>query len=166
MKALRLACTSAVFLALVLPVSAQAQVVERATGSGHVLQAGQLRTFSFSAIKRADGSVTGNILVISRAAGIVAHHKVKCLNVIGNTATMSGTITRTRHTLPEVLEGRTFRVTVQDNGEGRNDPPDQVSLIRAPVVGFPEPPETQCLAQTPVLPLQPIERGNVQVREG
>lgn len=154
---------SALVAATAVATGAQTNgVVERATGSGHFLQAGELRTFAFSAIKRADGTVTGNIVVIARAAGIVSHLKVTCLNVVGNTATMSGTI---RKDTRAEYEGLAFRVTVQDNGEGENDPPDQVSLVRAPAAGFPQPPETQCLAETPVLVLRPIERGNVQVSE-
>src|SRR5688572_27274487 len=69
-------------------------VVASATGSGHMIRSGFNRTFSFSAVKRADGTVTGQIQLNSRSLAVVVHIRVDCLRIEGNKAHMSGRITR------------------------------------------------------------------------
>ena len=162
MKLLRLACALTVVLALALPVSAQAQVLERATGSGHIMSGGALRTFSFNAVERAGGEVAGHIRIKARATGIKAFGTVECVRVEGDTAFLSGVITK--HTIAARV-GLTFVVVVQDNGEGANNE-DMISLtfqypasVLAPTEGCLEEEVCLCVLEQ----LQPVRNGNVQV---
>src|SRR5687767_14324574 len=89
-------------LGLVMAATAQSQagpamadegVVASATGSGHFTSGGELRTFAVAAVKRADGSVSGEYQVRSRAgAGAVFHVGVTCMSVVGNQAWVAGII--------------------------------------------------------------------------
>jgi hypothetical protein len=126
-----------------------------ATGSGHFTLAGELRTFTFNAVTHTDGTVTGEAQLDARATGFSEHLQIDCLQVIGNTAYMSGTITRSSR---EDFVGGTGVFSVQDNGEGNNNNEDQISLLHSLL----EPAPGQCELEHR-LPDQPIEEGNVQV---
>jgi hypothetical protein len=113
---------------------------------------GELRTFSFSAIERSDGSVTGQAQLVNRATGTTGHVEIDCLNVIDNVAIVSG-MTRM---------GITGAFAVEDNGEGANAPPDRITLLNTGPFFTPG----ICMLLTPavVTPfLLPIDHGNVQV---
>ncbi len=157
---LTLASLVAVLAVLALAPVAQAQVVESATGAGHITLGSALRTFSFNAVERADGSVMGKIHFNNRANRQVLHGEVECLSVVGNTAYLSGVITKSR--IPGRV-GLTFATAVQDNGEGQDAPPDMSTLVVQGV--FAVPAEEVCELQSLFAqPLLPIESGNVQVR--
>jgi hypothetical protein len=88
--------------------------------------------FSLTAIKRADGSVSGQY-TDRFARGDGFHAVVDCLVVDGNQAWVSGVITQGRFTDPETgeetdLSGFYVFTRVQDNGRSANDPPDQISF--------------------------------------
>lgn len=115
---------------------------------------GRVQTTAFAA-----NGATGEMQTVILAAGLVGHFEIDCLNVDGNTATMSGNIT-----LPRDLAGFVpFVFRVVDNGHGRGV--DQVSLI-----SFAEQPAgVDCNSAEadfdPALSLFPIVRGNVTVIE-
>jgi hypothetical protein len=139
-------------------------VVASATGSGHMVRPdGTFRSFSFSATKRADGTVTGEVQLNSRSFDVFVHISVDCLRVDGNTAYMSGRITHVSD--PEQgFVGELNRWAVQDNGEGPDAPPDLVSSI-------PENPGNAdlktCEDDNSDRPINRIvQRGDVQVRGG
>ena len=134
-----------------------AGVVESARGGGHFHVATALRTFAFTAKNRADGSTQGQYQVDNRdVSGSREHGTVTCLEVDGNQAWIGGVIT---HSSIPGREGtpRIFRVV--DRGEGSGAPPDQASLLLVAAAG-----ET-CHGR-PLLPLQDLEGGNIQVRDG
>ena len=88
--------------------------------------------FSLTAIKRADGSVSGQY-TDRFARGDGFHAVVDCLVVDGNQAWISGVISRGKFTDPDTgeefdLAGLNVFTRVQDNGTSANDPPDQISF--------------------------------------
>lgn len=115
---------------------------------------GRVQTTAFAA-----NGATGEMETAILAVGLVGHFEIDCLNVDGNTATMSGNIT-----VPRDLAGFVpFVFRVVDNGHGRGV--DQVSLI-----SFAEQPGgVDCNSAEadfdPALSLFPIVRGNVTVIE-
>ena len=150
-----LACDSAVQPEAPTPDFARrGKVVEKVTGSGHFTRGGQLRTFSFSAVKRADGTVTGEWQRFARAIGAKAHGDVTCFTIDGNQAWLGGVVERTT-TIPGEV-----RWTVIDNGEGANSAPDQISLQG--VGGGPGSADASCAAQLPRTMFD-IEKGNIQI---
>jgi hypothetical protein len=116
--------------AVVLPApAAGATVVQSATGSGQfqfTSDAGvtALRTFAFEAAESSDGTVTGQAQVNNRATGQTLHIQIDCLNVIGNIAVMSGTITSS--TEAGVPAGASSIFGVQDS-EGAGSAPDRIT---------------------------------------
>jgi hypothetical protein len=169
----------AAFILLVLagvssPTWAQG-VVSRASGHGNLRVDGEgnptdeLRTFSFAAVRHADGTVVGQAEFKNRTDDLRVHVAIDCLVFDGNQAVVVGHITRS--TVPEFgLVGDGVIFGVEDNGEGRGAEPDRISFV------FPFPAadrELVCeLAEAgeyfPVevngAPLFPIEGGNVQVQ--
>ena len=69
-------------------------------GSGHVfrdLGAGpELTTFSYNAIRRADGATSGQYQFDFRALNLVVHGTVTCVTAAGNVAWIGGVIDRLR----------------------------------------------------------------------
>jgi hypothetical protein len=152
-------------IALLAAAPSQAQgngIAHSATGGAtiHIGDAAALRTFGFSAVQGSDGSATGQMEIQARQFGNTIHIDVNCLNVVGNVALISGTITQ--HTDPAEI-GTTVGLAVEDNGEGgANAPPDRTTLL----FGFP-PGTPACMLFGPAdaAPfLMPIEGGNIEVR--
>ncbi|HET6760510.1 MAG TPA: hypothetical protein VFH13_00340 [Gemmatimonadaceae bacterium] len=135
-------------------------VVQSATGAGHFTVGGELRTFSFTALKYADGTVQGEYQLLSRLTGAKIHGDVVCLSVVGNQAWIGGSQEHGSDGFPPGLENG-FRVA--DNGEGANDPPDQMSLMF--VNAGPGFAQFYCNVRPPAPALNPIEAGNIQVRD-
>ena len=135
-------------------------VIASATGSGHYTSGGELRTFAFSATKQADGSVSGEYQIISRAGGgVIFHVDVTCMSVVGNQAWVAGIITRADDPVIRVGSVSYFRAI--DNGEG-GGPPDQVTPAR---INDPAGEDIRFCTERPTgLPLRTVEHGNVQVR--
>jgi hypothetical protein len=147
----------AVTAGLTAAVSAPfADQLRSATGSGHSLSAGELRSFSFGASQLGDGTVNGQAQINARSLDAFAHIAIDCLQVVGNVAHMSGTVVHTSD--PTVfLPNEYVHFAVQDNGEGGNDPPDRVS-------GIPVDEPFRCDASAPPPLTRVVTRGNVQVR--
>jgi hypothetical protein len=145
---------STIALLAAAPILAQGDgILHSATGSGHMQLGGELRTFSFNAIEREDGSVSGHALLQARVIDTTGHVDVDCLNVVGNVALISGT----------ARDGTTRAFGVEDNGEGGNASPDRITLVFSGPFFTPG----VCMVLTPAdaAPfLMPIEDGNVQVR--
>ena len=135
-------------------------VVASATGSGHMIRNDFNRTFSFTARKYADGAVKGQLQLNSREFNVHIHMRIDCLRVVGNVAHMSGIITRTSNP-DEAFVGELNRLVVQDNGEGKNSPPDMISGIPA----NPGNADTATCETNPNrVPDRIVERGSIQVR--
>jgi len=127
-----------------------------ANGHGNLTISGELRTFSFHALTRRDGTVKGSVTLHNRALDIFDRYDIDCLNVVGNTATLSGIITKSTDT--DLIGSRAiFRVV--DNGEGSTNARDQISLVAVLPAGS----TIDCDTAGLVLPTLPIEGGNVQV---
>ena len=132
-----------------------------ANGQGHLIFTAPegdtgLRTFSFHARTREDGTTTGSFEVHNRATDSRAHGEIDCLRIVGNIAYMSGV--NTKSTDPR-LPGRPFFFSVQDNGEGRNAPPDRISFH---LTFLPPGPSFACNTAF-ANPDHPVE-GNIQVK--
>lgn len=104
-------------------------VTQSATGSGQLEFTTDgvtaLRTFAFEATMASDGSVTGQAQIDNRSVPGRLHIKIDCLNVIGTSAVMSGTITSS--TEAGVPAGASSIFAVQDNGEGAGSAPDRIT---------------------------------------
>jgi hypothetical protein len=109
--------------------AASASVAQSATGSGQFEFTSNtgvtaLRTFAFEATKGSDGSVSGQAQIDNRAIGQRLHIEIDCLNVIGNIAVISGTLTQAAGTGIAVGDSAIF--AAQDNGEGAGAAPDRL----------------------------------------
>ncbi len=101
----------------------------------------------------------GEAQLNNRLGGAMLHIAIDCLKVVGNVAIISGTVTRSN--LPAEV-GRTAGFAVEDNGAGKNAPPDRITLVAT----FP-PQTTDCTHYEPAVfdpYFLPIDDGNVQVR--
>ena len=147
-------------LSVLLPLqTAGATITSFATGSGHTIVAGELRTFSFTAWMDADGVATGTAQVDNREVNEKFQLGVDCLKVVGSFAIASGVITR--HSDVHAI-GLTGIFGVQDSGEGLATPPDlatQVFFFRPGVLRCDD------LDPADAAPfLVAIAAGNIQVR--
>jgi hypothetical protein len=145
-------------------------VTESVTGSAHYTAARTgftgWRTFSFNARRKADGSVEGRFQV-NNHGGSWMKGSVSCFTIVDNQAWVGVVVEQGSR--PSILGDRVF--VVIDNGEGKNDPPDESTGM--PGLGSPFVPystlEDFC-AQAPIdgwssRSLE-IEAGNIQVRHG
>jgi hypothetical protein len=132
-------------------------VVASATGSGHIVLLGEIRVFTFTAQKHADGTVKGQVEIRFRPFDAIVHAELDCLRVIGTTAVISGPVTRS--TIPGI-EGLRGITSVQDNGEGAAAPPDMTTWP-TPLV-----PQSSTLDCNTIAPAanQVVAFGDVQVR--
>ena len=109
------------------PDGTVAGVSASATGSGHYMSGGELRTLGFSAVRHADGSASGEFEVVIHAADAYFHVGVTCLSVRNDTAWIAGVIDRTNH--PVIRPGTVSYFWTTDGGEGP-DAVDKVSTAR------------------------------------
>jgi hypothetical protein len=143
------------------PAAPAGRVVHSATGSGHRMSGAtpEFRSFSFHAVKYADGSARGEAQVYPRSLDAFAHIRIDCLSVNGDVAHMSGVITHTSD--PSVFApAEHVHFAVEDNGEGDGAPADRIT-------GIPENDPGTCTGPLPDpadAPFRPIIAGNVQVR--
>ena len=118
--------------------------------------------YSLSAIRHADGSVSGEFEnhVENAATGefvLMAHVDIVCFTVTGNIARIGGIVERqVGGTTGPGAEGF---ITVVDNGEVDQDLPD----LASPPGVAPGSAYAHCATGLP-RPLIPIEHGNIQVR--
>jgi hypothetical protein len=108
-------------------------VVEAVTGSGHFsLPAdGTWRTFSFAALRGADGSVDGNFHLRTHVpdGGAKVSGRIVCFTIVGNEAWLAGVIEKA----VGPAAGTTVGWRVVDNGEGSAVPPDRIARQRRSV---------------------------------
>jgi hypothetical protein len=135
-------------------VTAQGRVIASATGSGHVTVNGAMRTFAFTVHRNATGTASGQMEVINRDLGVRVHATLNCLNVVGNTAIVSGQVTDTNN---PVLEDTYFWFKVVDNGEGSKAPADKMTFALTVI------PTLTCDTDLNV-PYLDVEKGNIQIR--
>lgn len=151
---------------LAIPASAQAApTTDSANGQG-ILDNGA-RHFSFSAKRNADGTVSGHANLRNTAFDgadgkpYYAHIDISCMNRVGNTAVMGGMVTKTND--PNLVDAVFF--TVQDNGE----PGKGIDKISRAYFWDGDPdttgdPQACMLTPPPAFDLEPIEKGNIQVK--
>jgi hypothetical protein len=152
MKRLMLFCALAAGAAF-----AQVTVVHSARGSGHIEFGANREFITFSAVQHSDGTVTGTATVHDITAGVTAQIDVNCLNVVGNTATISGIVTRSSNpTLVPVGSESIFQVV--DGGEGQGSV-DFMSLANFYAVGT----GPDCTVPGE-FDLVPVQEGNIQVQ--
>lgn len=100
-----------------------------ASGHGNVISAGDLRTFSFTVVGRADGTATGHADVKNRGMNIRLHIELGCYKPeSSNRVIVSGLITQSSNPA-QVAPGRIAVFGVEDNGEGAADPTDRITTI-------------------------------------
>ena len=139
---------------------------QSATGHGNLTVGGDLRTFSFNAIRQRDGVVTGQFQLKNRASDVVIHGEVTCLLAIARptqgAAFMGGVVTRIDGNAPGWSEGTPVVFSAFDNGEGNDPFADAMTLV--------EPTTPEVVARQCAIGLRvgggavPIEDGNIQVR--
>lgn len=135
-------------------------VVASATGSAHRIRADELWVLAFNAVKRADGTTTGEARIDRKDLGISWNVDVTCLSVKGNTAWIGGIIRNASG--PIIQDGTISYFYVVDNGEGDGDQPDLASAVRINDVAGQD--QQFCDLQPLLLPATPVAHGNVQVR--
>jgi hypothetical protein len=79
-----------------------------------------------------NGNSRGQAELYNRANDTHIHIEIDCLNVSGNIATMSGTVTQSQS---HAAVGSDVWFVVQDNGEGRNANPDRMSPFAVRAAG-------------------------------
>jgi hypothetical protein len=157
-----------------------------AKGKGDFMMNGNVRTFSFKAIKRHNGVVTGRAKVHNLATGTVVDMAIDCLNFVApNTVLVSGTIKKSN---VSNLVGQTGLFQAQDNGKGSDkahdkgkgsdeaddngkdgdeaddnvkgsdSQPDTISLL------FPFPADSTNCRSDLTLDTFPLDHGNIKVR--
>ena len=136
------------------------RVVESVSGLGLYTDGGAKRTWSFTAVKHADGTVRGEWQGLNRSlgTGTQAHGAVICFTIEGNEAWIVGVIERDPANPQRI--GMEFGWRVIDNGQGRTGPADQITRtlrVAAPASDF-------CASTPNVGFLHDLEAGNIQVR--
>jgi hypothetical protein len=114
---------------------------------------------TFTAVRHADGSVTGQFNVHSPSEGHI-RGRVVCFTIEGNAARLAGIIERADD-FPSLV-GTGAMWTVRDNGEGSNDPDDIASDIRYGI------PLVTAIAHCSVSEIREFEMqrtGNIQINE-
>jgi hypothetical protein len=140
------------------------------TGSGHHTRVAgteeDLTTFSFTAVRHADGSVSGHYQYDFRLRGFAVHGKVTCVSTNGTQAWVGGTVDQVITADPafESLLGLEMWWRSIDNGEGAAAPADLTSGVGFEIAGNPTTAASWCRDQPAVLPLRVVERGNIQLR--
>ena len=103
-------------------------IVASAVGSAHYMSGGELRTMSFSAVSKDDGTAEGEFHVTIHATDRFFHVSVTCMAVRNDTAWVAGIIDQTNH--PAVIPGRVSYFWTTDKGEGQATLPDKMSTAR------------------------------------
>ncbi|MDH3297343.1 MAG: hypothetical protein OEM96_03540 [Gemmatimonadota bacterium] len=148
----------------------QVGVIEHVVGSGHFRNpAGSMNSFAFNALKKADGTVKGQVTLQVRV-GHIATWKldVDCLAVDGNVAVLSGTIIHS--SFPQFV-GFGGWTALQDNGEGGSASPDMSTSVWAilpnylPVPGYCHEviQDIDSYLAPNIFGWVPVIRGNVQI---
>src|SRR5688572_10428926 len=134
-------------------------VVASATGGIQRIRADELWVLAFNAVKRADGTTTGNYHVDRQDLGVKFDVDITCMAVRADTAWIAGIIRKVDG--PLVREGTISYFWMVDKGEG-DGAVDLASAIR--INDLPGRDEEFCTANPKVLVLTPVDFGNLQVR--
>ena len=132
------------------------QVVQSVKGSAMLTIAGEQRTFTFQAQKRADGTVDGELQIVARQVDRISHGRVVCMTVLGSSAWL-GVVIEQDNVASTPFSG-IFRVVDLPQTPGGS--PDLMSLMQ--IVG-PAVPQNYCNARPPVPPLLQTEAGEITV---
>jgi hypothetical protein len=132
-----------------------------ANGGGTTVEGTEKSTFVFNAVQQIDGSVVGHLTYHFRSANVTFHMQNDCLNIIGNSAVITGTVTMVTGTsIPFIVPGARGIFQVQDNGEGSNaTSPDLIS----DVIIYPPMSVIDCRLTPAPAPYLPID-GNIDVK--
>ena len=147
-------------------LAAEAAAPDRATGHWEVEIGLDKAKYSASAVRQADGTVAGQFQVLETSpdSKTRVHGETTCLRALPDGSAIAGGVITSENIEGFDGVGLDALWLVQDNGEGRNDPPDMATDIR---YGFPAGTADAICAGAPV-PAQlvpfPVERGNIQVR--
>jgi hypothetical protein len=142
------------------PALSNGGLTQQVTGHANVFlpnfQAEQ--KYSNSAIRHADGTVSGEFQLKSEQdGGVRIHGNVICFTIVGNTARLGGVIEKSSE---PAFEGVHVVWTIIDNGEGRNDPPDLTSDFFG---ATPAQAQFHCAVGFNLAPFLPVLGGNLQV---
>ena len=88
----------------------------------------QTRTFSFGAVERADGTVTGQAEVNNPSFPIRVRFAIDCLEFDGNRVIAGGPVTYSSNP-STIAVGRFSVFAAEDNGEGAEAPPDRITTV-------------------------------------
>lgn len=131
-----------------------------ASGAAHISRDGERLTLSFNVKQLASGEVIGQAQRKSEPTDTITHYELNCMRIVGNRAIIGGIVTRSSS--PRVVVGRKAIFSVEDNGEGPNEPVDRVSFVlHAASATTPGTCET---VTPPAAATFDVEKGNVQVR--
>jgi hypothetical protein len=139
-------------------------------GAGHVerdLGAGpELTTFSYSAIRRDDGTTSGQYQFNFRALNLVVHGTVTCVTATGNVAWIGGVIDKLKSDDPadQELVGTDIWWRVTDRGEGSADAADLTTSLLFTIPGNPTTAQSWCNDKPTRGVERPIVGGNIQVK--
>ncbi len=117
------------------------------------------RHFSFNAKTNKDGSVSGSGVLTYTQGDLKIRFDIDCIQVEGNTAYITGTITS--HSENPELVGRDCYFSATDNGEGNNASPDVMRPLNISGEGT----DWDCSIRTISGYLEVLE-GNIQVSGG
>jgi len=106
---------------------AKGNVEESITGNGQFIFRGERKTFAFAAVKRSDGTVTGEFQTFGLSSDLPVHGDVTCFTVIGNQAWIGGVIKKFKFGNGQ-FEGQDVGWQVIDNREDAADSPDRISF--------------------------------------
>jgi hypothetical protein len=150
----KLVLTAASVVALAVSIPAAAATVASAHGSGRIEFGTNVEANSFTAFRQDDGTVTGHAVIHDVSAGVGAFVDVDCLTVAGQTATISGIVTRSSD---PALVGDQAAFQVFDSGQP-GGAGDFMSLVNFYAVGIG--PDCTVPAE---YDLAPITNGNIVV---
>ena len=141
----------------------QSGVQQRVTGNMTILLPtfnNALERYSVSAIRHADGRVTGELEETSeQEGGQRIHGNIVCFTIVGNTARLAARLEQSN--VPFGPVGTYVVWTVIDNGQGAHDPPDLTTDLffgRSEALAT-----THCNVGYNLAPFYPSLRGNLQV---
>lgn len=133
--------------------------VSSASGEATLTVEGRFQHVSFHALKSADGTVSGSLVLHSPGQDVSLKADVYCLTVTGNEAVVGVQVTSsTEGNIWNIEVGSILAFKVVDNGEGSKAAPDQFTDVYGP---YPGPRDCDRPFNAP---LWDIVGGNIQVK--
>jgi hypothetical protein len=133
--------------------------IEAAAGAGHFMFQGAKRTFSFTVKRHKSGVVKGQAQSRNEATGSERHLVLNCLEALGPHSAIAGGVVSKSEKDTEI--GQRVLFAFADNGQGSDDPPDQLTglFFLPPVPGIPD-----CAPPPFDPPWIDIEEGNIHIQ--